>query len=350
MDPRPLVCRRGSSTVMMVLMLVVILGVAAVAIDGARLRGANQQLYNAAEAAAHSAAMALDGTTAGYALAETRAAQIVAENSVDGLPVSLVDHAGSPSAVELGQLVDGVFVADTSDPSKVKAVRVNLSMPGFGTTLANWAFGNASSTVGVQARALGGGPSDADCPLPIALPSCALPAGDDICNLDLVLGPDGNDNAAWARIGASSPNAAYVKSAIATCAAESSTVDVVSLNNGQIATAASELAKAISASPTTWSTSEWGTMPSQMSNSAVAAYGHVLHSQIIVFKDADNCADTKMTGSRYEIEGFATAVVYDARATGKAADRKIALRVVCDSLTANAGGGFFGTKAPPQFW
>ncbi len=351
MDSRPLVTRRGSSTVLMVLMLLVILGIAAVAIDGARLRGANQQLHNAAEAAAHGAAMALDGTTDGYTLAQTRAAQIVAENYVDGVAVNLTTHAGEPAAVELGQLVDGVFVADTSDPSKVKAVRVNLSMPGFETTLANWAFQNASSTVGVQARALGGGPSNADCPLPIAIPSCALPDDpEEICNLDLVLGPDGNDNGAWARIGTSSPNAAYIRDAIDSCAAESSTVDVLSLNNGQISTAAKAIADAIDASSSTWNTTDWGTIPAQVSNSAVDNYGNVLESQIIIFKDPDDCADAKMTGSRYEIEGYASAVVYDAIATGAAANRKIAMRVVCDSVTANAGGGFFGTKAPPQFF
>ena len=331
--------------------LVVVMGVSALAIDAQRARMVRMELHNAAEAAAHAAALGLDGTAEGFDIAHERAALVAYANVADGAAVDLALAAGYPAAVELGRYEDGVFVADTSDPAEVKAVRVNLRLPGVRAFFGSAAFGDDAMAVSTQVRVLGGGPSDAGCPLPVAVPSCALPDGDEaLCNMDILMGPDGNDNGAWARIGSASPNAAYIKSALTECAAESSTVDLVSLNNGMISVAAKELAAVIDGSADTWDEAEWGAMPAQLAGSGVVNYGNVLVSQLIVYKDASDCANPKMTGSRHEIDGYASAVVYDVITTGKAADRKVAMRIVCDSSTAHAGGGFFGTKAPPQFF
>ncbi len=330
--------------------LVVVLGVSALAIDAQRARMVRMELHNAAEAAAHAAALGLDGTTAGFEVAQERAALVAYANVADGAAVDLDLVGGSPAAVELGRYEDGAFVADTSDPAEVKAVRVNLRLPEVRNFFGSAAFGDDALAVSTQTRALGGGPSDASCPLPVAVPSCALPDGEAVCNMDILMGPDGNDNGAWARIGSASPNAAYVKAALSECAASSSTVDLVSLNNGMIAAAAKELASVIDSSADAWDAAEYGTMPTQLSGSGVTNYGNVLVSQLIVYKDEGDCSDPKMTGSRHEIEGYATAVVYDVITTGKAADRKVAMRVLCDSSSAHAGGGFFGTSAPPQFF
>lgn len=350
MDPRSMMSRRGSTSMLVLFGVVVLVGVSAVAIDAQRARMVRMELHNAAEAAAHAAALGLDGTTAGFDDARERAALAALANYADGAAVDLDLAAGEPAAVELGRYEGGVFVADTSDPAEVKAVRVNLRLPEVRAFFGGPAFGTDTLAVSTEVRVLGGGPSDAGCPLPVAVPSCSLPEGDAICNMDVVMGPDGNDNGAWARIGSATPNASYVKSALRECAAESSTVDLVSLNNGMIAAAAKELATVIDESTDTWDPAEWGAMPTQFTNSAVTNYGNVLVSQLIVYKDAGDCSNPKMTGSRHEIEGYATAVVYDVITTGKAAGRKVAMRVVCDSTTARAGGGFFGTKAPPQFF
>ena len=110
------------------------------------------------------------------------------------------------------------------------------------------------------------------------------------------------------------------------------------------------MADAINKSPATWTSSKWGTLPKQLTGSAVdkTKYGHVIESQIMVFKDPKNCSSTKMNG-HYDIDGYATAVVYDAVATGAASKRKIAMRIVCETTSAKAGGSFYGTKVPPQF-
>lgn len=344
--------RGGNIVALVAIALVILLAFAAVAIDGQRAYMVHGELRNAAEATAHAAALGLDGTTAGYEAAYLRASQIAEANQAAGLSIDLNEMAGDPYAVELGRYEDGEFVADVTDPSLVKAVRVNLRLQGMNTFFARPAFGTDDMAVAAQARVLGGGPANAKCPLPIAVPSCALPRNSEgsLCDMDIVFGPDNNDNGAWARLGSGSPNAAWVRDSIQSCASASSTVDVVSLNNGQITTASRALADAINASPVTWNASEWGSMPAQVNNSAITTYGKVLESQIIIVESASGCANPKLTGSSYSIQGYATAVVYDVVATGKAAKRTISMRVICDSVTERAGGGFFGTKAPPQFF
>lgn len=344
--------RGGNIVALTAISLTILLAFAAMAIDGQRAYMVHGELRNAAEATAHAAALGLDGTTAGYDAAYLRASQIAEANQAAGLPINLDEMGGDPYAVELGRYEDGEFVADLSDPSLVKAVRVNLRLQGMNSFFGRPAFGVDEMAVSTQVRALGGGPANAKCPLPIAVPSCALPrnAEGTLCDMDIIFGPDNNDNGAWARLGAGSPNAAWVRDSIQSCASASSTVDTVSLNNGQITTASKALADAVDASSARWDTVGWGTMPAQRSNSAIRTYGKVLESQIIIVESPSGCANPKLTGSNYSIQGFATAIVYDVVATGKAVDRTISMRVMCDNVTTQAGGGFYGTKAPPQFF
>jgi hypothetical protein len=170
--------------------------------------------------------------------------------------------------------------------------------------------------------------------------------------VDIKLIADQNDNGSWAQIGSGRPNAGSVRSAIEGCSAISSITDTVGLNNGAISSAAGTLADAISSSPDTWDTAKLGAQPAQRSRSAVTSYGHVLQSQLIIFEPTGgaSCTGTKFNGAGYDIVGFATAVVYDTVATGPAAQRSISMRIVCDSLNAEAGGGYFGTRVPPQLF
>lgn len=344
--------RGGNIVALVAISLVILLAFAAVAIDGQRAYMVHGELRNAAEATAHAAALGLDGTTAGYDAAYLRASQIAGTNQAAGRYIDLNEMAGTPAAVELGRYENGEFVADLSDPSLVKAVRVNLRLAGMNTFFSRPTFGTDEMAVSAQVNVLGGGPASAKCPFPIAVPSCALPRNTEgtLCDMDIVFSADNNDNGAWARLGAGSPNAAWVRASLESCAGASSTVDVVNLNNGMMTTASKALADAVNASPVVWDTSDWGGMPDQLADSAITTYGKVLESQLIIIESPSGCADPKMLGSDYEIKGYATAVVYDVVAKGNKENRTISMRIMCDSVTAQAGGGFFGTKAPPQFF
>lgn len=333
----------------MAVAIVGLLAVAAVTIDGARGYMVQQELRNASEASAHAAAMQLDGTTFGIERAIEYSAMVADLHQAAGTGVSF----GDEGELELGYLQDGVFVADTSDASVVTAARVGLRMPSVATFFAEPVFGIESMAASASASALGGGPASADCPFPIAIPSCGLPKNTDgtYCNLQITLGPDNNDNGAWARLGTSVPNASWIKSSFASCSGANDVGDAVTLNNGQVASGAKELADQIEASSSRWDSATWGTQPAQLTNSAVAKakYGNVIEGQIMVFDDPGNCGSTKFTG-QYDIDGYATAVIYDAIATGNAADRKIAMFITCDTTQERAGGNFYGTKVPPQFF
>ncbi len=343
--------RRGSILVVVAFAAVVLVAVAGVAIDGQWYRMAQEEVHNGAEAAALAAAIGMDGTTAGLTTAKARARAVTGANEAGGVPLDY-DTLGGDAAVELGRVEGGAFVADTSDPAKTVAVRVLFRDPAFAAL--SGLTGNSSTAVSAEARVLGGGPAGAGCPLPIAIPACGLPKATDgsYCNVDVQLIADQNDNGAWAKIGAGRPNAASVKSAIQGCTAAASIEDGVGLNNGAISSATSDLAKAISASASTWDATALGAQPAQLSRSSVTAYGHVLKSQLIIYQPTGtgSCKNTKFTGTGYDIVGFATAVVYDAVGTGAAAQRSIRMRIVCDSLNAEAGGGYFGTRVPPQFF
>ena len=338
--------RRGSTLPLFALAMVVIMAVAAVAIDLSRAYSVQIELHNAAEASAHAAALALDGTAEGLEVAELRAVQLAGMHEAGATDVDLTEIG----ELQLGYMSGGAFVADTSTPSRVTAARVALRLPDMRTFFSLPAFGTQGTAVSAAATAVGGGPVSSPCPFPIAIPSCGLPTDSDgnICNVSVVFGPDNNDNGAWARIGTTQPNASWIKSSLESCSAASDVGDIVSLNNGQIASAAKAIADAIDESEFTWDATEWGSQPAQLSGSAVTNYGNVLESQIMVFEDPGNCASPKMTGE-YDIAGYATAVLYDAISTGAASNRKITMRIVCETTTEQAGGAFYGTRVPPQF-
>ncbi|GDX81087.1 hypothetical protein LBMAG42_28980 [Deltaproteobacteria bacterium] len=346
--------RQGSILIVVAVSLAVLLAVASVAVDGQWFHMAQDELHDASEAAAQAAAVGMDGTSAGLVTAKTRAHAIVEVNEAGGSPLDY-EALGGDAAVQLGRIVDGEFVEDVSDPKKAVAVQVTLQDPSFASVTAGSLFGIGESAVAARARALGGGPAGAACPLPIAIPACGLPSVDgSLCNVDVLMSADGNDNGAWANIGMTRPNRPSIVSAMnpSTCGAASDTGDVVSLNNGAIASATSYLAGVIDASTDTWDTATLGTQPAKLPGSAVTKYGHVVKSQLIIFNTTytGSCSGIKMTGTGYEIAGYATAVVYDAVATGPAASRKIAMRIVCETTSGAAGGGYFGTRVPPQFF
>ena len=339
--------RRGNFLVVAAFSLVVLLCFGALVIDLGAAQNSRAELQAASDSSALAAVKIMDGSSAGMTTAHRMSEAVASHNLVAGSPFALASHADA--TLDLGRWVDGAFVNDATDPALVVAARIRARRSTLPTFFAR--FARAADTLAVQAAtvALGGGPIDAVCPMPIAIPACSLPAGAAVCNYDLQLGPDTGDNGSWARIGEGRPSAQSVRSALnpTECTNAGSTSDTVSLNNGQIAVASGDMAEMISESSETWNSSTWGALPAQSSRSAVTAYGHVYHTTIIVFDGGSgSCAGTKYTGSGYPVVGFASGVAYDAVATGPAAQRRISMRLVCETTQAAGGGRYFGARAP----
>jgi hypothetical protein len=164
--------------------------------------------------------------------------------------------------------------------------------------------------------------------------------------MDITFGPDNGDNGAWARLGSSRPNAASIRSQLDSCTDQPTTDDIVSLNNGQVSSAAKQLVDMVTASTDTWDTSEWGAQPARSSRSGISAanYGKVYYTEIIVFEDPENCSNTSFNDTGLEVKGFATAAIWDVDTSGSAAQRKIRMKITCSANDEPAGGGFFGTR------
>lgn len=347
LEPRP---RRGFAAILFLLLLPVLFGAAAVSIDRAVLLVRDGETQNAADAMAHAASRQLDGTAAGLTRAQAAATRVAQLNMIGQAPLSFSRLTGPRATLFLGRYENGSFVVDTTNPRMVtaaKAVALRRDVP---TVFGNIAFSETELMTERGAVALAGGVGRVDCPLPIAVPSCLLPEPTGICNADLVFNADGNDNAGWARIGSSRPSGSSITDAITACGIPSAgTVDVVSLNNGEINTALKALADAASASPTVWNTTKYGAMPAQSTRSGVTRYGHVKEGYIIVFQDPQNCSGTKYTGTNLPIVGFAKASVYDVDTKGAASTRRVYTKLRCDiAQHAGTGGGYYGLTAPPR--
>jgi hypothetical protein len=342
--PHPSDSRRpGNVAILIAVSLVVLLAMAALALDVGKLRVNQHQLQNAADAAALAGAKSLDGTSAGLAAARSAAITLAGDNEVDGEAFVL---AGAE--VELGRVEGGAFVAET-DPYDVTAVRVRAASEDLGALVAPIVFGQDEMLGEAFAVAVSGGPGEAACPLPVAVPSCLLPVDGEVCGLDVRMSPDTNDSGAWALVEPQHPSANAVRNALRNCTNAATTDDTVTLNNGAIMSALKVLADEVNASATTWDAARWGALPPQREGSAIEGYGaHVLERRLIVFEDPGQCVDTKYTGSGLPLAGFATAVVYDVAVSSDPAQRGLSLRVLCDITQEPGGGGWFGTTVPPK--
>ncbi|MFZ5482413.1 MAG: pilus assembly protein TadG-related protein [Myxococcota bacterium] len=335
--------RPGNVAIVLAVGLVAILAFAAMAIDVGKLRLNQQQLRNVSDAASLAGAARLDGTAAGLDAARDAAIAVAGQNAVDGRV-----HALAPADVELGHLVDGAFVAGSSPPERVTAVRVRAARGDLDAWLAPVAFGIEHLAADAVSVAVSGGPFEDDCPLPVAVPSCSLPVGPGACGLDIHMSPDTNDSGAWAMLAPERASASAVRNALSHCSIASASNEV-NLNNGAVAAALRALADEVEASTTAWDAEAWGVLPPQREGSAIVGYGaHVLQRRLIVFDDPGACVDTKYTGAGLSIAGFAEAVVYDVTTGGDPASRGLSVRITCDTSSDPGGGGWFGVTAQPR--
>jgi hypothetical protein len=341
--------RTGNTALQVALSMVGVLGFAAIGIDLTVLKVYDRELANVAEASAHAGAAQLDGTAEGMAAARTSAVSLAGQNTVLGTPMELDANTANDADgdVVLGRLNEDDAFEPTTDPALATAVKATAYRGGFGTYFAGL-FGLSEVSSKQYSIAVAGGPRGAECPLPIAVPTCSLPP-EGVCGLDVVMSDANNDNAAWALPGDANPDANSARDAIDGCTASSSTTDTLSLNNGQITSVLNTLADAVAASDEYWDSTEFGeAIPTQITQSAIptAQYGKVLRRLGMVYTDPSNCTNSQFNYDGVPIVGYVTMVVYDVRSAGS--DKVVKMRIACDEAPETSGGGYFGTTAPPR--
>ncbi|MFZ5475613.1 MAG: TadG family pilus assembly protein [Myxococcota bacterium] len=356
--------RSGNAAVQVGLSIWVIVGFAAIGIDLTVIKVYQQELYNAAEAASHAGAAQLDGTADGVSAARTIAEQVGEMNTILGSSVAFDPNTANAADgdIVLGRIdfSTNTFVP-TTDPATAVAVKAKAYRGGVGTYFARL-FGLNTVSAEETAIAVAGGPRTAECPMPIAVPECALP-DDGICDFEITMSNSNVDNAAWALPQSNNPSASDLSAAINGCTAESSTVDVLSLNNGQIQSVLNDLQTYLRNQTEMWDTSEFGAMPAQPttvwvdqngetkgpSTVPTADYGKVIKRLGMVYDDPSNCTNSSMNYNGVPIKGYVTMVVYDIRTSNSGGNgRWVKMRIACDEADEMSGGGFYGTTAPPR--
>jgi hypothetical protein len=219
------------------------------------------ELQAAADAAAHTGADLLDGTRGGMSSAVAVAERVLAVNEVAGHAVD-----GADFTIETGIWREGAFTA-SSAADDVNALRVTL-----GDVTPAWMgslIGGPPLTLGAAATAAKDGIGEVQCPLPMAMPSCAFSDLDSICFTDLTVtySPDPVDNAGWALMNVSNVNANDVRNQLTSCSETYTGVvgDQVSLNNGQITSALQAVEDTLNDSGSLitelWDDGQWGSVP-----------------------------------------------------------------------------------------
>ncbi len=340
--------KRGVYAVITALMLVVLCGFVALAIDLGSVRLTEAQLQAGTDSAALAGTQKLDGTSAGMTRASAAASAVASANKALGTSINVTTTGPAGSAVTLGtwNSTTKTFTASTN-ATLVNAVKVRSTRPSmrswFAAVGGDLYMGAAAQSIASHvARGAGKVPYY----LPFSLPSCefATHTLGSMVNMEFTLNPAGADNTGWGAINAT-PSASWASSEISgmlpcmqqffntgTVSATCSTASVgntVSLNNGALASSLTDLANAMP-SGVTWRTSYWGALPARHTGSSVPAssYGHVLEGPIPVFAGGSHyCSASAAWNENYTVTGFVWASIYDVKATGPVAQRSVWVRL-----------------------
>lgn len=347
MDPTPN-HRRGNAALIFGLLLVLVLGIAALVIDIGNARMVGDQLLAAVDASALGGVARLDFTTAGLSAARETALEVAAQNAAGGAPVQLV-----PDDVELGIWdFDASTFALSEDPARVNALRVTHHRDDIPAWYASIAFNDRRLSLtrsAIAARAVRAAGA-VDCYVPLAIPDCVLGYSDQgLMDRTFVFSPSGVDNVGWGRAGGS-PNASFLSDQIEDCnsggVAEAG--DTVGVQNGVVASVIRDMADRIEGSNTVWDSQIWGTQPAQSADSIVKAnrYGHTYEGPILVFDGADSyCQTGGSFNGEFALVGFLWGAVYDVTSGGKggATQKNVMMRInVADLYDVGSSGGGVG--------
>ena len=190
---------RGVTAVLVVVVLCVVGGFMALALNVGHLMMVRGQLQNGADAAALAAARDLNGTAAGIVAARSTAVDYAGRHNTDATERIVIDPT---TDVVFGNwnYSTRTFDSTVTDPALVNAVRVRTARENAdGTAVpiyARFIDGPATVDVGARATAAAGVPCTADCPVPFALPDCMLydASGNIDCSAQRVFNNDIVDN------------------------------------------------------------------------------------------------------------------------------------------------------------
>jgi Flp pilus assembly protein TadG len=331
--------RRGSVIIITALMMLVLLGFAALVVDLGNARVIRAQMQSVADAAALGSAPFLDGTDDGITNARQSAVDIATLNQVRTLGYVALDDNTANNAngdVVVGTW-DGAAFTATTTATDVNAIQVRVQNDAVGTYFAVGAFGQQTMAVGsgsiaqVQTQTFGAG--EVDCYLPLALPDCIFDtySDEDLEDLTFVLNPAGVDNTGWVSVGTTA-NANDIKDQLADCtnSGSASVEDDAYLNNGVISSAVTEVVTVLEDSTSSWDTGEYGAQPSQWSSSTLDAadYGNVIEGPVILFDGGEEyCTSGGSWNGSHDITGFAWGVLFDVDNTGSASTKNIRMRI-----------------------
>jgi Flp pilus assembly protein TadG len=184
--PRHGASQRGATIVVVAIVLTMLLGFLGLVMNVGHSRMVRGQLQNSMDAAALAAARELNGMTTGLTAARSMANSFASQYSTDRDTTVAIDTAAdvqfghwdatartftqlAGTSVTQLQLMNAVRVSYGRETARGNALPVWLS---------SFLGGRTNMDVLAHAIAVGGGPIDEDCPLPIVLPSCALLPGD----------------------------------------------------------------------------------------------------------------------------------------------------------------------------
>lgn len=188
----------GAVIFLFALLVTVIFGVAALMIDVPRQEVVVQELQTAADAAALAAATQLNGTEAGWERAELAARRALQDNTVQGRPASELiagklqsewflrgtywfdsnPEDGSEPGYKFNKRVEELYASGEQymglpAPALAQAVRVNLTLPEFKTTLGRLLHLSSVENMESTATALSN-TETTQCVWPIAITACEL--------------------------------------------------------------------------------------------------------------------------------------------------------------------------------
>lgn len=293
--------RRASYLTLLALLLVVLIGFVAIAVDVSTLLLADEELETAVDAAALAGASHLDDTAGGLLRATTSAIAVGHRNEVRRTPLELM-----PAQIEFGEWdYDTSTFVPRTDPRRIDAVRIRRTVDQVPTPFAGVAFSSWFSSVEADAVAVRPPPE------PVKTTKCFIPVAISTCTANVVessdpalhsfrFGPDSQDDIAWAYPGGVNANVVRAAlNALATGQCLSGTQllgigDELALQNGIVASNLSAVRNLLDLSMTTWDTAKWGPKPPQDPNSVFPPGVYdglgVIMGPIPVVDDGGNCA------------------------------------------------------------
>lgn len=298
--------RRASYLVLFVVMVAMLIGFAAIAVDLGILYLADSELGVATDAAAVAGASQIDGTGPGIAKARASAQSLAALNEVRN------EAVGTPTQV----LTFGLWNPETRTfsastvPEEINAIRVESTWKDVPTPFASFAFGRATSDVHATAIAVRppGEPAGyTGCFLPVAIPKCVpddVEAGG-LPYRKFQLSNDSNDTIAWAFPGG--VNAQNVSDALAAAARGECLTkmvkvgDPIDLQNGVVASNLHLLRDLLRNNDDLWDDELWGPKPPQDPYSSFPPVQYpttgTIQGAVPVIADGGNCSAVKFTQS-----------------------------------------------------